>query len=89
MVKRRQRHDFIKLAVEELDRDLNSGDGVVARKVDGALRVLKIQRFKWVRRPFLRSLDVELATDVLEQDFHNDHRVPLPSCASVPPSRAA
>jgi hypothetical protein len=23
-------------------------------------------------------LDVELATDVLEQDFHNDDRIPLP-----------
>ena len=78
MVKRRQRHDFIKLAVEKFDRDLNAGDGVVARKVDGALRVLEIQRFKRVGRPFLRSLDVELATDVLEQDFHSDDRIPLP-----------
>ena len=82
---RRQRYDFIKLAIEKFDRDLNAGNGVVARKIDRALGVLEIQRFKRVGRPFLRSLDVELATDVLEQDFHNNDRIPLPIGASVPP----
>jgi hypothetical protein len=67
---RGKRHHFIELAVHKGHSDLNAVDAVFARKINGGLGVLKIERFERVRGPFSRALEIQLRADVLKQYFH-------------------
>lgn len=62
----RQREDFVGGAVYEFDRDLDAGQPVFARKIGGALRMLKIMRLVGIHGPASQAAQVKLRARVLQ-----------------------
>ena len=64
--------DFVKLAVDELHRDLNPVQSMLAREINGALRMLKIVRLKRIGGPVSQTAQIKLRTNVLQHNLHSN-----------------
>ena len=65
-----QGKDFVVLAVDKFDCDLNAVQRVVAGEINGALRVLEVVSIHGVCRPIAEAAQIELRPDVLQKNFH-------------------
>src|ERR1035437_1916901 len=66
----RQRKNFVELAVNEFDRDLDAGQSMLAGKINGSLRMLKIQRLLRICGPVPQTAQVQPRAAVLQENFH-------------------
>src|SRR5689334_9713246 len=63
--RRRQRKDFVKLAVNKLDRDLHASQSVLAGKINGLLRVLEIESVVVIGGPVPQCAEIKAGARVL------------------------
>ena len=62
---------LVKLAVDEFHRDLDALNVMFLRKIDRPLGMLEIESFKGIGGPVSQPPEIQLCTDVLQQDFHS------------------
>lgn len=61
----RQLDGFIELAVDKLHQNLHALQTVLLRKIDGPLRVFKVERLVWIGRPVPQAFQEKLRPNVL------------------------